>query len=243
MHYLLYLTLYVLLIFTSLNGKAQQNAFNGWLGLFNTYKVNEKIGISFDAQFRSNAQVKQFQTIILRPGINFNFNKNVFAALGYALVESRRTIGNVSALAPEHRIWEQLQASHPVGFTRLTHRFRLEQRFISRAVVQNNALHTSGNVFANRFRYFVRDIIPFSMSRKFVKGFYAALQNEVFINIGDQSHVNGKYFDQNRAYVSTGYRFSPMLDAETGYLNQYVEGAKNAFSNNHILQITAYIRL
>jgi hypothetical protein len=69
------------------------------------------------------------------------------------------------------------------------------------------------------------------------------LQNEVFVNIGDKSAVNGDIFDQNRAYGAPGYRFSSRFDAEMGYLNQYINGRNDAFSNNPIVQMAVYTRL
>jgi hypothetical protein len=132
---------------------------------------------------------------------------------------------------------------HPVAFTTLNHRFRLEQRFISKSAAINNSLETYGNNFANRFRYFFRDIVPFNGKKNFTKGAFAGLQNEIFINIGDKSSVNKKYFDQNRAYLALGYRFSRELDVEIGYLNQYISGLNQAFSNNHNIQFALYIRL
>ena len=74
----------------------------------------------------------------------------------------------------------------------------------------------SGNLFANRFRYFNRAIISLKKQKPFVKGAFAAVQNEVFLNIGDKSAVNGKFFDQNRLYLAAGYRFSPKFDGEIG---------------------------
>ncbi len=223
--------------------KSQSKAVNGWLLLYNTYKVSSSLTFYFDGQLRRSDQLKNVQTIILRPGIQYNFSKTINATLGYAFVENRRTIGSVSGFAPEHRIWEQVQVVHPVSFTMLLHRFRLEQRFISTSVIVNNELQTNGNTYANRFRYFFRDVIPFNGKKKFSKGVFAVLQNEIFINIGDKSVVNEKYFDQNRAYAALGFRFSPKFDLEAGYLNQYVSGRSKSFTNNHNIQVASYIRL
>jgi hypothetical protein len=233
----------LLFLTTVLYCRAQEPAFNGWLMVMNTTKLNKQFSFYFDGQFRSSNQVKQLQTLILRPGVNFSINPNITATLGYAFIENRRSLAGISGLAPEHRIWEQLQLNHPVGFTRLNHRLRLEQRFISNIYTSNNSLHHHGNVFASRVRYFLRDIIPFNGHKKFTKGYYTALQNEIFINIGDKSDVNRKYFDQNRAYIALGYRFSPKLDLEAGYLNQYISGRDRLFNNNHNLQLAIYNRL
>lgn len=243
MHYIQSIIFSVLLSHMFFLSKAQTARVNGWLMLSNTYKINNSLSASLDGQLRSDNQLKDIQTIIPRPGIQYNFKKNINATLGYAFIENRKTIGNVNGYSPEHRILEQMQVRHPVGFTMLNHRLRLEQRFISKSVVSNNSLQNIGNTFANRFRYFFKDIIPFNGIKQFDKGVFAALQNEIFINIGDKSTVNGKYFDQNRAYAAFGYKFSPEFDLEAGYLNQYVSGQNKSVTNNHNIQVASYIRL
>ena len=72
---------------------------------------------------------------------------------------------------------------------------------------------------------------------------FSALQNEVFLNVGDKSAVNGKVFDQNRFYLALGYRLSAEFDIEAGYLNQYVSGSNDNLSRAHILQLATYVRL
>ena len=72
---------------------------------------------------------------------------------------------------------------------------------------------------------------------------FGAVQNELFLNFGDKSAVNGKTFDQNRAYAAVGYRFCPEFDLEAGYLNQYVTQRNDNFVNAHVLQVAAYLRL
>jgi hypothetical protein len=67
------------------------------------------------------------------------------------------------------------------------------------------------------------------------------LQNEVFGNIQNNAKVNNHVFDQNRAYVALGYRFSKRMDIEAGYLNQYVQQTQ-AHTINHIAQVALYTR-
>jgi hypothetical protein len=219
-----------------------QTQFTGWLATFNTFSSKGNTSIHLDVQARSSDEFKHLQTFLARTGLNYKISNNLIATAGYAYISNRRTVANVTGYAPEHRIWEQLLIAHPLFHTTLAHRFRLEQRFISTSYVQSNSLQNNGNVFANRFRYFVRTLLPFSAQKPFQKGWFGALQNEVFFNVGDKSPVNGKTFDQNRAYVAAGYRLSPAVDLEAGYLNQYVTG-RIGFTNNHVLQIAVYTRL
>jgi len=232
------------LFFFFLTGKLlhAQAQFSGWFGNFSSFKLSNKLSIHFDGQLRSTDDIEHISTLLLRTGLNLNLRKNMIGTAGYAYIRNRREIGNVSGYAPEHRIWQQFIVSHPVINTTLSHRFRLEQRFIAKSEVDNNELKNEGNVYANRFRYFFRTMVPLGDKLQ-EKTPFIALQNEVFVNFGDKSGVNGEFFDQNRAYLAFGYRFSQRFDAEIGYMNQYINGRNNSFTNNHILQLATYLRL
>ena len=219
-----------------------QTQFTGWLASFNTFSNEGKTSIHLDVQLRSTDEFRYVQTFLARTGVNVKLKNNITGTAGYAYISNRRTVNTITGYSPEHRIWEQLLVSHPFLHSTLAHRFRLEQRFIATPSVQSGELKADGNVFANRFRYFFRTVLPLARQKPFKKGWFGALQNEVFLNFGDKSHVNGKTFDQNRAYGAIGYRLSPVVDLETGYLNQYVTG-RSGFVNNHVVQFAVYTKL
>jgi hypothetical protein len=233
---------FLMILFTCLKVNSQTQ-FNGWFASFNTIKLKNKLSFYYDVQLRSTDQLQYVQALLLRPGLNYNVSKNKIITAGYAFIYGRRTASGVTGYLPEHRIWEQFTASHNVSFFPLAHRFRLEQRFISKATTENNELQKDGYAFANRFRYFFRTVIPFSGEKQFAQGAFGSIQNEVFLNIGDKSNVNGKTFDQNRVYLAVGYRFSKKFDIEAGYMNQYISGRTNTRTNNHIAQLAIYSRL
>ncbi len=228
-----------------------QTQFTGWAAAFNTFKIDTRFSLHFDAQLRSTDQWEQVQTVLFRPGLNYHLNKKIILTTGYAYVKNKRVIDGVSGHSPEHRIWQQFLFMHPVNLGAaahrrkgsLSHRVRLEQRFIAKSYVHDHGITHSGHAYANRLRYFVRNITPVVPWSAPGTGAFVALQNEVFVNIGDASSVNGKFFDQNRAYIAAGYRFSTRFDAEIGYMNQYINGKDRAFTNNHILQVASYVRL
>ena len=98
-------------------------------------------------------------------------------------------------------------------------------------------------VFTQRLRYFVRSIIPLEQQKNtFSKGFFAAIQDEIFLNIQNKEKINNSFFDQNRIYGAIGYRFSARVDLETGYMNQFINGM-NADVSNNIIQLALYTRL
>ena len=109
----------------------------------------------------------------------------------------------------------------------------MEQRFIERR---------AADVFSQRLRYFFRTMVPLSkQDSTFKKGAFLALQNELFLNLQNKNELNNHVFDQNRAYIAVGYRLSPKIDIEAGYLNQAIKGASTNTINN-VLQLALYTR-
>lgn len=214
---------------------AQTNELSGWLAWFHTQRFNKHWGASFDGHLRSSHHGGYLKTVLLRPSINYYFgNKNV--ALGYAYIGASGRAGDVKTFRPENRLFEQLTISQQVGTnTQLTHRFRLEQRFLGETATQKS-------VFSQRFRYFIRSIIPINNNTApFTHGQYLALQDEIFVNVQNKDQVNKHFFDQNRVFIGIGHRFSKMVDLEAGYLNQYSQQAQ-AYTINHVAQVTLYTR-
>jgi hypothetical protein len=236
---IVFLSLSLLLFFCE---SGAQNQFSGWLASFNSFKLNHKWSIHFDGQLRSGDQFGNVQTILLRPGLNYHFNKHFYASAGYAYVNNRRTMGGVTDYILEQRIWEQVVLSHKFKSIGMSHRFRTEQRFLPVVVVNNEELRVVDHVMAHRFRYFLRNIIPFQKAPSFTEGVYFALQNEVFLNVAGKTNVNGKLFDQNRLYEALGYRLRRTFDLEAGYLYQYIKTSGGS-THNHVLQLALYKRL
>jgi hypothetical protein len=187
------------------------------------------------------------QTVLPRVGFNYHFTKSVIGTIGYAYIPNRVSIGGEATLLAEHRLWQQLILMQPFRSNRISlqHRFRLEERFVPKAVLNNGNIEKNGTAYSTRLRYFVRSI--FSLAKHegaFVKGPFAALQEEIFLNITNQENVNGNLFDQNRFYAAFGYRLSAKMDLEMGYMNQYTRRRSNLGDlNNHILQLAVYTRL
>lgn len=222
---------------------AAQSQFSGWVASFNTFKTGKRTSLHTDIQWRSTHEITHTQTLLVRAGLNVSLRKDLTATAGYAFISNRRTVSGITEYVPEHRAWEQLLYTHKLGAVFVSHRFRVEQRFLAKRKVTDNTLQPDGTAYANRFRYFIRNILPLKQQPVFREGWFAALQNEVFLNFGNTATVNGKTFDQNRLYVAFGYRVHPSFDIEAGYLNQYINGSGSSFTNNHAAQVAGYLRL
>ena len=227
---------FLLFLAASFAAQAQTDYQNtGWFMFVNSTKINKKWATHLDFQYRSSDDWKHKKNLMFRPGITYLINNKQEVTLGYLLNESYTYADATPDFhVSEHRIWEQYIYKHKLSSIAATHRFRLEQRFVGK--------HNAEDVFAQRFRYFFRFLIPLEkQAASFEKGVFVALQNEVFLNIDNKEVINNSLFDQNRAYGAIGYRLNKKLDIETGYMNQAVKGAVGHTSNN-IIQLAVYTR-
>jgi len=204
----------------------------GWMSVFNTTKFNSKWGMQFDMQFRMANDFKYLKNVLLRPALIYSLDKSNNIGVGYVFYGSYPHSSTPNTV--ENRVYEQFIHTQSIKATAITQRFRLEQRFIGRV--------GAPDLFAQRFRYFVRAVIPLAKQKStFKQGIYGALQDEIFVNVQNKDQLNGSMFDQNRALGAIGYRFSPRIDMEIGYMNQLVKRTANNLSNN-VAQLTFYTR-
>ena len=204
-----------------------------WLAWFNTSALSDDLSVIADFQIRSTDDARSIQNVLARIGMQGKLSDSVSLAGGYAHIGTHNLPGRA---LHEHRPWQQVSFGHDLESGRMTHRLRLEQRFTEMADV-------SGRTFSQRFRYFNRTVFPIGDSGPSAtqKPLHVALQHELFFNIQHADALNGRRFDQNRAYVAFGYRKDPRYDLEVGYLNQRVLGRTSAITN-HVLQVAIYTR-
>lgn len=203
----------------------------GWLAWFNSARLHENWGLLSDVQLRSHDSNWGVQNTLLRLGGSYLQPNGNQWTLGYAWIDTDP--GNRRPSRTEHRYWQQYMRSHPLRNASLTHRVRLEQRDVEQL---------AGNrLTSHRVRYFARAVVPLPQWSAGGTGPFLALQNEVFLNVAKRENVNGRLFDQNRAYVAGGYRVSPSVDLEFGYLNQRIAG-RRFDTENHVLQLAVYSR-
>jgi hypothetical protein len=134
----------------------------------------------------------------------------------------------------EHRMFQQAVVRHRVGDRLdLSHRYRLEQRFIGSAATQTAGSPEGRNWrYENCFRSMLRGTIPLRRG----SDWYAALYDEIFVNFG--RNVAANVFDQNRAYAAPGRKAGSWGRIEVGYMHQLVQQRSGrVLESNHTVQI------
>ena len=212
-------------LFYSQDVRSQQS-FHGWIASSHQQELGGKWLALSDIQFRSGPDFRFLETILLRPAIGYKVSEKITVASGYAYLGSWEEEDGNKNFEKEHRAWQHVEWEGKAGSALMSQRVRLEQRWLEAK---------KGYDFAQRLRYLLRFQLPFNKTSDFRRGWYGAGQDEVFVNIQNKNKVNGHSFDQNRTFLSIGYRFSANIDVEAGYLYRYqVEDRR---MHHHIAQL------
>jgi len=203
---------------------AQDNG--AWFFLSHTQRITNKFDILADVQLRSTDHLSYFSTMLLRSALNYNLNKKQAVALGYAHKGDWEVEDGHKVYYPEHRIYEQYLHNFKLENMELMLRGRLEQRFVKEETYQ----------FSQRARLLLSAQIPLIANKDFTKGIYANIQDEVFVNVSKKKNVNGSFLDQNRPYISGGYRFSKSMDVEFGY-TRWFQRESTGDNTTHVMQL------
>ncbi|WP_153800234.1 DUF2490 domain-containing protein [Foetidibacter luteolus] len=239
--------IFAVCLFFSVCGFAQSRISEhnsiGWYAFFVSPRITDKLSGHIEYQWRREDFISNWQQSLSRIGLTYKINSQVSVQAGYGWIVTypygKYSLAAVPKDFPEHRIYEQLQVTTPVGKTTLSHRLRLEQRWLGRLNSIQSEKPDSW-IFLNRFRYMPRLDVPLNDK------LYTALYDEIFIGFG--KNVGENVFDQNRVALLLGYRFSKAVRAEAGFLNQTVQLAreidnKNVFQYNNGFIINTYINI
>jgi hypothetical protein len=168
---------------------------------------------------------------LIRPGIGYALTDQSTVWLGYAHVWNE--LPNNTDIQ-EDRVWEQYMWSGKTPLGAFTSRSRLEQRW-----------QANGGDTGSRFRQFFK----FSWPISFLPGVDFVVWDEVFVNLYQTDwgpQVKSRQgLDQNRGFVGFGYRFTPEIKTEIGYMNQYIDvhSSINNDRMNNIISAWLYFDL
>ncbi|WP_411273895.1 DUF2490 domain-containing protein [Daejeonella sp.] len=228
----------ITLVSYSQNTRIKDRNSIGWYAFHSSFKLDDKWSLAGEFQWRRENVISNPQQNLFRLGINRLIYPGVNIRAGYALAETFNygdiPLNNLGKQFTEHRAYEMLGLNSKFGIVDNSHRFMLEQRWVGR--YSDVSLEKEDEyVYTNRFRYMFRVQIPVKGRIIADKTPYVAVYDEVFVGFG--KNVNENVFDQNRLGLLLGYRFSPKVRIEGGFLSQIVQvgreiGGRNLFQYN-----------
>ena len=187
---------------------AQSSNTGNWLFYLGNHSLNKKWNVHTEVQHRNFNFAGDLEQLLLRTGIGFNLseNNNNFL-LGYAFVKTARYTNETDKISfNESRLFQQFITKQSFNRFYITHRYRLEERWIG------------DTDMALRFRYLLGLNIPLNNKSLSKNTIYLSVYNELFMN------TKGHGFDRDRIYGGVGYCFSKNLKLELGYMSQRLDG-------------------
>lgn len=208
-----------------------------WFAYTGQYKVSDHWGFHLEAQFRMDNQLEQNQQNLFRIGTIYHLSDTKNITAGYALVNTFSA--SADDFFKEHRFWEQYQVNKKWsnGKNAILHRFRLEQRWVEKIGLIDGDVVSFGSNYQNRLRYLNRNLFRLVSLKSNQEEIYAVLQNEVFLNLGN-NEVNNKFFDQNRFLIGLGFNHNNNIRFEVGYLNHYLTSSSSNNTMNHTVSVS-----
>ncbi len=188
--------LLICLCFIISKAKAQSSAedkLGTWYMYNGSHKLSDKFGLKTMAHFRYYELTEEFQQEIYRLGLNYQLNSKVNFTLGYSFVNTDTSYKTPSSTVNENRIYEDLNISSKLKKINLSHRIRLEHRFLN-------------STTSHWFRYNLNASYPISNNWSFY------VFNEIFLNI-DQS----KRFVQNWTGAGFLHKLNNTIKLKAGY--------------------------
>ena len=204
-----------------------------WVGYFSMIKINDKWSLNSDAQFRTRNEVKNYSQALLRKGLSYKLNEKVDVTLGLAhfrfFITNDKTRG-------EWRPWQEIKISDQIGKIKLSHRFRVEQRF--NETVKNREA-TNDYQFNFRFRYRFDLRYPILKENKSGNNIYALIGNEIMVNAGN--NISNNYFDQDRLYVGVNYEINKKIALQLQYMHIWQQASNGlTLNSNEVIRFNIY---
>ncbi len=190
-----------------------------WASAVPVFKLTDKIKINTEFHWRRSEFVKDWMQLVLRPSINYTPIKGVTLSFGYTFANNHPYHEWSGPIAfPEHNLWEQVVLKSTYGKVKVTHRFRLENRWLGLINNTNTDPFIDGNRFTNRFRYRLIGNVPlFKLKNTPVS---LTLFDELFIVLSDKLAVSS--VNQNWIVGLVNFHLPQKSKVSIGIQNQYI---------------------
>jgi hypothetical protein len=206
--------------------RAEKNDAGSWLAIagmgdFEPLVDSKRPLWWLDAQLRLLDDSNGYDQALIRPGLGWDVGAGFSVWAGYAYIH---TDPRHRSDFDEHRPWQQLLWSGPVGDLGLQIRTRLEERYVD-----------GDGETGWRFRQFVKA----SYALPFAPRLGLASYEEVFFDLNDTNWGANTGFSQNRFFAGASAKLSEArkIVVELGYLNQYIRRDGGEDDVNHIVNV------
>ena len=221
--FLIFLTLVSTPGFSQQNRIIDRNAI-GWYVYNGDHKLSKHLELHTEYQWRRVELIRSWQQSLARLGLIYKVSDRVNVGGGYTLFTTYPygdyPVADSGVPTIENRIYEDIQLSDKLGILKLSHRFRLEQRWLGIGD-DNNPRRITDWEYQHRVRYQISGEIPLKGSTVDNGELYLNFFDELFIGFG--RNVGQNVFNQNRISGGLGYQIRDAFKLELNYLNQITQ--------------------
>ncbi|WP_133272316.1 DUF2490 domain-containing protein [Hymenobacter radiodurans] len=213
----------------------------GWFTYNGDHKIAPQWAVHTEVQLRRTRLGLGRQQLLSRLGFVYSHTEQVTLSGGYTQLTTYPygdyPTAGLGEATPENRAYEDVTLASTYGRLQLTHRFRLEQRWLGQ-LDESCPKQVANWEYQNRARYQVAGEIPLQGPTIDDGELYFTFFDELFIGFGQ--NVGRNVFNQNRISGGLGYQIRDNWKLELNYLNQWTQHAEPApntqqsvFENNN----------
>jgi hypothetical protein len=237
-----YFLIIVVVLFCNQTHAQQIEHYNQtWMGYNNTTRLNDHWGIWLDAQYKTKSEfTKNYDVNEKTLGAIFYPNEKIKITNAFSYVQSYPNFSLPKFEVPELRPWQMIQWKSNAGPVKLSHWFRIEERFKHKTLNSNSL--ANGYDFSFRFRYNVFAQLPITKI-KYDKGAFSLVgSDELYLSYGKQIIYNS--FDQNRVFIGVFYYLNKHDFLQVGYTNAFQHlSAKDKYKSVDAIKISFFNNL
>jgi len=216
-----------------------------WFTYNGDHQVSAKWAVHTEAQWRRVQLGAHPQQLLLRLGGVYKLAKDVKLGGGYTYFVTypygRYPTAELGQPTPEHRAYEDITLGADYGRLHLSHRVRIEQRWLGQ-LEPARPTEVASWQYQNRARYQLAGQLPLQGATLDDNEFYLNFFDELFISFGP--NVGQNVFNQNRISGGLGYQITKDFQLELNYLNQWTQhGDLDAASRRAIFENNNGFRL
>lgn len=209
-----------------------------WTTLAGDQRIHPRAVLNFSLEQRRSEGGDVPRQLLILGALMADIGSGLRVGVGYGNVHSspveelalrRKTV--------EHRVYEQITATHDVPGGSLNHRLRWEQRWQSAVPAAGS---TRDWTYTSRLRYQWRATFPLDGKSTAATSLYIVPQSELFLRTTNHGPV---LFDQDRIGVALGVGVLPRLNLEVGYLRQSQIRTDGIHQLDHTLLLQGRVQL
>ncbi|WP_068944678.1 DUF2490 domain-containing protein [Chryseobacterium timonianum] len=191
-----------------------RDSYNMWFQYLMSAKLTDKSTLTALSQYRSFDLAYDTRLFLVSAYVDYEVAPEVRPAVGamFLILDSYKS-DNSKKERYEKRPFQQVSLGGNIGRTSISHRFRVEERFIS-----------NPNEFIVRLRYLISLRIPFNKAGE-KERLYGILKNEIRMNASKE-----ETFDSNRLTAGIGIKTGKNSAIEVAFINQLETGSTSNYA-------------